>query len=210
MPTPPHPDESITDVPPLDNFHPETAHETTTESPCIPVTSPDPATSDAFVTSGIIISRPTSATSTSASPLSPTSPSTPLALQHNVDPLAPSNPPNLPHLATSNSVLDNILPTGVPLPSSSLVTRPYLSLSFPGSRRPIIVSVSPSIFPRPTSPPDLGAAVEDGGDEKPGLRKEEDAIDPPSLNRAIHAMVTDPPPRSLSPPRLSQYPYDVV
>ncbi len=53
----------------------------------------------------------------------------------------------------------------------------------------------------PTSAPGLGATVEDDGSPKPGLRKEKDALDPPSVNRAIHAntMATlDLPPQSLS------------
>ncbi|KAH9045863.1 hypothetical protein EDB83DRAFT_2405252 [Lactarius deliciosus] len=190
VPAPPHAHESITDAL-LDDFHPQTAHETTTESLSISLTSPDPATSDVFVTSGIIIPRPTSATSTSASPLSSASTSTALALQHNVDPLAPSDPPNFPRLAASNLVLDNILPTG--------------------SCHPIIVAVSPSVSPGPTSAPDLGAAVEDGGNKRPGLHEEDGAVDP-SLDRAIHAntMVTDLPLQSPSPPLLLQYPYDIV
>ncbi|KAH9045871.1 hypothetical protein EDB83DRAFT_1549692 [Lactarius deliciosus] len=194
MPTLPNADESITDA--LPDFHPQTAHETTTEGLSIPITSPDPVTSDEFITSGIIIPRPTSATSTSASPLSSTSPSTALVLQRNVDPPAPSDLPNPPPLAASNPVLDNILPT----------------VSFPGSRRPIMVTVTPTASPGPTSAPGLSAAVEDGGNKDPCLRTEGDAIDPLSLNRAIHAndMVTDYPPQSPSPPYLSQYPYDIV
>ncbi|KAH9009304.1 hypothetical protein EDB84DRAFT_1547383 [Lactarius hengduanensis] len=61
VPAAPHVVESLTDMPPLDDFHPRTAHKTTTESLSVPVTSPDPATADA---SDIIIPRPTSATST--------------------------------------------------------------------------------------------------------------------------------------------------
>ncbi|KAH9018860.1 hypothetical protein EDB84DRAFT_634048 [Lactarius hengduanensis] len=206
VPTPPHADDSVTGVPPLDDFHPRTAHETTTESLSIPITSPDPAISDEFVTSGIIIPRPTS-----ASPLSSTSPSTALVPLHNVDPLAPSNPPNPPPFAASNPALDNILPTGTPLPSLSSTTRSYPSLSFPGSRHPIMDTVSPGVSPGPPSAPGLGATVEDGNRD-PGLRTEEDVIDPPSLNRAIHAndMVTDLPPQSPSTARLSRYTYDIV
>ncbi|KAH8991014.1 hypothetical protein EDB92DRAFT_1862712 [Lactarius akahatsu] len=189
VPAPPRADASITDVPPV---QPQTAHQTTTENLFIPVTSPDPATSDAFVTSGIMIPRPTSTTSTSASPLSSTSPSTALALQHNVNPLPPSNPPNLPRLVAFYPVLNNVFPTG--------------------SRHPIMDTVSPGVSPGPTSAHGLGAAVEDGGNKDPGLRKEEDAIDPPLLNRAIHAntMVTDLPPQSPPLPHISQYLYDIV
>ncbi|KAH9054607.1 hypothetical protein EDB83DRAFT_2392827, partial [Lactarius deliciosus] len=211
VPAPPHADDSVTDVSPLDNFHSQTAHETITESLSIPIASSDPATSDEFVTSGIIIPRPTSASSTSASSLSSTSPSTALAPQRDVDPLAPSDPPNPPHLAASNPVLDNILPTGALLPSLSLMTRFCPSLSFPGSCHPIMDTVSPSVSPGPTSTPGLGAAVEDGGTKDPGLREEDGTIDP-SLNRAILAntMVTDFPPQPPSPPHHSQHPYDIV
>ncbi|KAH9018856.1 hypothetical protein EDB84DRAFT_1442284 [Lactarius hengduanensis] len=90
------------------------------------------------------------------------------------------------------------------------MTRSYPSLSFPGSHHPIMVTVAPTTSPGPTSAPGLGAAAEDGGNKDPGLRTEEDAIDPLSLNRAIHAndMVTDYLPQSPSPPYPSQYPYD--
>ncbi|KAH9018866.1 hypothetical protein EDB84DRAFT_1442293 [Lactarius hengduanensis] len=92
------------------------------------------------------------------------------------------------------------------------MTRSYPSLSFPGSHHPLIVAVAPSVSPGPTSAPDLGAAVEGGGNKKPGPLKEEDAIDPPSLNRAIHAntMVTNLSSQSPSPPHFSQHPAQVA
>ncbi|KAH9035094.1 hypothetical protein EDB83DRAFT_2415672 [Lactarius deliciosus] len=186
VPAPPHANESITDVQPLDNFQPQTTCETTTESLSIPATS------------GIIIPRPTSATSTFVSPLSstPPSPSTAVALQHNSDPLAHSYPPNLPPSAAYGPVLGSILPTR--------------------SHRPIMVTVTPSASPGPTSAPDLGAAAEDDGSQMPGLRGNEDALDLRSANRAIDANTT---PALGLPPQLPSLPsvtdsnrdqYDIV
>ncbi|KAH9045883.1 hypothetical protein EDB83DRAFT_2405510 [Lactarius deliciosus] len=158
VPAPPHANESITDVPPLDNFHPQTT--TTTESLSIPATS------------GIIIPRPPSAPSTFVSPLSstPPSPSTAVVLQHNSDPLAHSYPPNLPPSAAYDPVLGSIFPTG--------------------SRRPIMVTVTPSASPGQTSALDLGVAVEDDGSQMPGLRGNKEALGSLSANRAIDANTT--------------------
>ncbi|KAH9025203.1 hypothetical protein EDB84DRAFT_1677948 [Lactarius hengduanensis] len=175
-----HAVENLTDMPPLDDFHP---HQTATESLSIPVTSPDPATFDA---SGMIIHRPTvtSATSTSTPPLSSTSPPAAVALQRNADPLAPSDPPNHPSSASS-PMLDNTLPTECP-PSRSA-----------------IVSTAPCASTGPASAPDLSTAAKDDGSPKPGARKDGDIhSEPPSAIRAIHAntMVTlHLPPLSPSP-----------
>ncbi len=178
--------ESLMDVPPLDNFHP--AHQTTIESLRVPVTSPDPATAGAIrdiVTSAITIPHPTP--ETSASPLSSTSPPAAVALQHNADLLTPSDPSNFPSSAASNPVLDNILPIGPPLSSHSPITRSNLSPSYPESHCSTTVTTAPSASPGPTSAPDLGAAAEDDGSPKHDLRKGKNALDPVSVNRAIHA-----------------------
>ncbi len=181
VPAPCHVVESLTHMPPLDNFHP--AHQTTTESLRNPVTSPDLATAGVtrdIVTSAITIPYPTPETSTSTPPLPAVS------LQHNPDLLVPSGFPNLP---SSDPVLNNILPIGPPLPSPSTMTQSDLSPSFPQSHRSIIVTTSPSVSPGPTSAPDLGTATKGDRSPKPGLGKEEDALDPPSesVNRATHA-----------------------
>src|SRR6266702_4334427 len=189
--SPCHVVEGLTHIPPLDNFHP--AQQTTTESHHKPVTSPDLATAGAtrdIVTSAITIPYPTPETSTSTPPLS-FAPSPPaVSLQHNPDLLVPSSFPNLPSSASSNPVLDNILSIGPPLPSPSTMSQSDPSPSFPQSHRSIIVTTSPSVSPGPTSAPDLGAATEADGSPKPGLRKEKDALDSPSVNRAIHANTT--------------------
>ncbi|KAH9025200.1 hypothetical protein EDB84DRAFT_1505164 [Lactarius hengduanensis] len=159
VPAPPHVVECPTDMPPLDDFQPRTAHKTTTGSLSIPVTSPDPVTADA---SGIIIpcATVTSATSTSTPPLSSTSPPAAVALQHNADPLAPSDPPNHPSSASS-PMLDNTLPTECP--------------------RSTIVPTAPSASTGPASAPDLGATAKDDGSRNPGSRKDRDIhSDPPS------------------------------
>ncbi|KAH8991006.1 hypothetical protein EDB92DRAFT_706372 [Lactarius akahatsu] len=181
VPAPPHVDESLADVPPIDDFYPQIADEMTTERLFIPSTSPDSVTVDAFVTSGRIIPRPISATSTSAPPLSSTPPSTAV-------PPAPSDPPNLP--PSSNPVLDNIFPTGAPLSSHPPMTRSEHSPSCPESHHSSTITTAPRNPPRPTSAPDLDAAPEDNGSPKPGSHQENDALDPPSVNHAIHANTT--------------------
>ncbi|KAH9029119.1 hypothetical protein EDB84DRAFT_251588 [Lactarius hengduanensis] len=96
-----HVPKSLTDVPPLGDFHPD--HQTITESLRTPVTSQDPAAAGAILdTSGVTIPGPTPETLTSIPPLS----STPAAvsLQHNADLLTPSGPPNLPSSASYNPV----------------------------------------------------------------------------------------------------------
>ncbi|KAH9027119.1 hypothetical protein EDB84DRAFT_1439936 [Lactarius hengduanensis] len=97
----------------------------------------------------------------------------------------PSVPPNLPSPASSNQVL---------------------SVLHTESRHPIVATAAPSASPRPTSAPDLGAAAEDDGSRKPGLRKDKDAVDPPSVNRAIHGNTMStpyPPPESPSQPSVT-------
>ncbi|KAH9026472.1 hypothetical protein EDB84DRAFT_341938 [Lactarius hengduanensis] len=194
VPPPPRVDESLTEVSPLDGFL--SVHQTTTERSRIPVTSPDPTTAGAIrdiVTSAITVPHDTP---TLTLPLSSTSPPAAVALQYNPDLLTPSDPPNLPVPASSGLVLDNIVPTGPPLPSHSPTTRPDLSSSFPESHREIIAT-TPSTSPGPSSALDLSiAAGDDGG------RRDKD-VGPPSVNRTTHAnaMTTlDLPPQSLSLP----------
>ncbi|KAH8987045.1 hypothetical protein EDB92DRAFT_1877586 [Lactarius akahatsu] len=82
-------------------------------------------------------------------------------------------PPDPPSSASYNIVSSNILPTEYHRASSGL-----------------------------TPAPDLGVAVEDVGSPKPNLRKEQNKLDPPSVNREIlaTAMATlDLPPHSSSP-----------
>ncbi|KAH9034805.1 hypothetical protein EDB84DRAFT_1676119 [Lactarius hengduanensis] len=149
-------------MPTLDDFHPRTTHKTTTESLSIPVTSPDPATADA---SGIIIPRPTSANSTSTPPPSSTSP-TAVTLQHNADPLAPSDPPN----------------------RSSSASHPILGNT--ESHRSAVVPAAPSTSTGPSSAADLSATAKDDGSPKPGPGEDSERDvhpDTPSAIRAIHA-----------------------
>ncbi len=195
VPAPLYVVNSLMDVLPLDNFHCDSAHQTTIESVHFPVALPDPATATPIrdiVTSGRTIPQLTPETPTPAS-LSPTSPPAADALQLNPNILIPSSPPNLP---SSNPVLDNILPTGSPLPSPSTMTQSDLSPSFPESHRSTIVTSAPCASPGPISAPDLGAATEDDGSPKPGLGKEKDALalDPPSVNRAAQSERTLWPP----------------
>ncbi|KAI9445737.1 hypothetical protein BJY52DRAFT_410901 [Lactarius psammicola] len=188
VPAPPlHVVESLTDVPLLDNFHP--AHQTTIEGIRTPVPPTDPIAAGAIqdiVTSGITVPNPTPGTSTCAPPLSSTSPPAAVAFQHNPDLLTFSDPPNLPSSASSNPVLDNILPTDLPLSSYLPITRSDLCPSFPESHRSIVVTTAPSTSLGPTPAPDLRASAEDDGSPT-SLRKEKDTLNPPSVNRAIHA-----------------------
>ncbi|KAH9071424.1 hypothetical protein EDB83DRAFT_2517226 [Lactarius deliciosus] len=183
--------ESLADAQPLDNFHP--IHQPTIESLPVPVSSPASATASTIqdtVNSGIITLHPTPETSTS-SPLFHTSPP---AVIH-VGPPTPSDPLNLPLLASLGRVLDNMLPTGAPL--SSLSDDPILHLT-----GPIIVAAAPSASPGPTSAPNLDAATEDDGSHQPGFQNDDDGLDPFST-RAIHANIMpilDRPPR---PPSLT-------
>ena len=127
---------------------------------------------------------PTPETSTSVHPRFFTSQPTAVSLQHNADPLTPSNLLSLPSPA-SNPVLNNIPPTGPSLSTHSSITRYDFSLPFPESHRPITINSAPSASPGPTSGPDPGIAAEDDGSLMPDLPKKKEALDPLSVNRAI-------------------------
>ncbi|KAH8984324.1 hypothetical protein EDB92DRAFT_1950861 [Lactarius akahatsu] len=73
-----HVPKSLTDVPPLGDFHPD--HHTITESLRTPVTSQDPAAAGT-----ILVPDPTPETLTSVPPLSSTTPPAAISLQHNAD-----------------------------------------------------------------------------------------------------------------------------
>ncbi|KAH8986153.1 hypothetical protein EDB92DRAFT_2105433 [Lactarius akahatsu] len=137
----------------------------------------------AFIASGIIIPRPTSANSTSA-PVA-------VALQRNPDLLAHSDLPN--HLySASHPILDNTDSTGLPLSYHSSTA---------------IVPVTPSAMTGSASAPDLGAVAKDDGSPTPGARKDRDIhSEPPSAIRAIHAnamLTLDLPPPSPSLPSVT-------
>ncbi|KAH9009757.1 hypothetical protein EDB83DRAFT_2452483 [Lactarius deliciosus] len=101
---------------------------------------------------------------TFAPSLSSTSTPAPIPHQHTARRLTPSDPPDPPSSASCNPVLDNVLHT---------VTTAGAS-------------------PGPTSAPGVNARAQDDGSPQPGLPKEEDALDPPSMNHAVLAntMVT--------------------
>ncbi|KAI9434518.1 hypothetical protein H4582DRAFT_2080937 [Lactarius indigo] len=87
---------SFLNVPPLDNLH--HAHQTTTESLRIPITSPDPTAASAIldvVTSRTTTLDPTPGTSASVLLLSFTPLPSAVTLRHNADPLTPSDAPSL-------------------------------------------------------------------------------------------------------------------
>ncbi|KAH9054621.1 hypothetical protein EDB83DRAFT_2392986 [Lactarius deliciosus] len=175
-------DGGLTDMLPLDDFH--SAHQTIIEVPRTPVTSPGPATAGTvrdITTSGKAVPHFAPNSSISIPTLSSTSPPAVFAIQHDDDLLAPSDGPNLPSSAAYNPVLDNRLPTE--------------------SRRPIVVTAAPSASPEPTS--DLSVTTEDDDSQKPGLRKNKDALDPLSINRVIHAITMPTLGLPSQPPSLS-------
>ncbi|KAH8986147.1 hypothetical protein EDB92DRAFT_1880910 [Lactarius akahatsu] len=135
-----HIDESLTDVPSLDNSYP--VHQTTIESLRIPVTSSDLATAGAIrniVTSSTTTPLATPETSTSA-PLSSIPPPAPIPIRHNTDLLTPSDTPNFPRSA-SNPVLNTT-----------------------ESHRSIIDTTAPIDSPRPTFTSDLATGSRKGKD----------------------------------------------
>ncbi|KAI9434087.1 hypothetical protein H4582DRAFT_945368 [Lactarius indigo] len=169
IPTPLHISENLAYVLSLDDNMSvpaslQPAYQSTIESLHIPVASlPD------VDTSGITITYPAPETSPSASPFPSTSPPA-AAAALRPDLRAPSDALNLPS-STSNPVLDDIFPTGLPLSSRSPVTPSDLSLSYLESHRTMTVTV-PGASPEPASAPDLpAAAAEDNGRPEPGLRK---------------------------------------
>ncbi|KAI9434085.1 hypothetical protein H4582DRAFT_1982330 [Lactarius indigo] len=144
------------EVPPLDNFH--STRQTVIESPRAPFISSDSATP------GSIIPYSTPKSSIRTPPLPSISLPAVFPLQHNQDPLAPSDRPNLPFSATYNPVLDNILPTE--------------------SHRSIVVTAVPSASSISASILDLHATAEDDSSQKPDFRENKDALNPPSVNQA--------------------------
>ncbi|KAH9071436.1 hypothetical protein EDB83DRAFT_2363899 [Lactarius deliciosus] len=153
------------------------AHQTTIESLRVPITSPDPAPASA--TQDTVNSGVTIPHPT-PSPLSPTSPPAVVALRHNED------PPDPPSSASYNLVLGNVLPAE--------------------HHRSVIVTATPSASSGLSPAPDLGLSVEDVGSPKPDLRKEQDKLGPPSVDRKILAntMATlDFPPQSSSLPSIA-------
>ncbi|KAH9020775.1 hypothetical protein EDB84DRAFT_1514283 [Lactarius hengduanensis] len=152
------------------------------------------------------VPHPTPETSSSPPPLPSTPGPAAVPPQHNPDPQTPSGAPNIPSSASTNPVPNNILPTGPPLSSNSPMTRFDLSPSRPEPHRSIMITTAPSAPPGPTSALDLGTAAEGDSSSMPGLRKEKDIADPPSLNRVIPAntrATLNLPPQSLSLPLVS-------
>jgi hypothetical protein len=115
----PAPPQSPVDVPPLDNSHP--ARQTTMERLHLPDTLSDPAMLTKYET-GTTLPRAALETFTSAPLLSSTSPPAAVAvpLQHS---------PDLSSPASSSPAIDNVLTSGPPLSSHSLITRSDLSSS---------------------------------------------------------------------------------
>ena len=74
------------------------------------------------------------------------------------------------------------------------MTRSDLSFFYAESHRSTIVTTAPSASPEPITAPESGAAFQDDGQPKPGLRKEKEVSDPPLVNRETNADTIDVPP----------------
>ncbi|KAI9438695.1 hypothetical protein H4582DRAFT_2076324 [Lactarius indigo] len=130
---------------------------------------------------------PSPKTSTSDTSLSSTPPRAAVSIPHK------AYFPTSPYLAP-NPAFDSVLPTGLPICSHALMSRSALSPSCSESHCSKKVLTAPGTSPGRTSVPDLGtAAAEDDGKPKLSLRNENDALGPPSANRAIHATPDLPP-----------------
>ncbi|KAI9447404.1 hypothetical protein H4582DRAFT_1893610, partial [Lactarius indigo] len=156
------------EVPPLDSF--QSTRQTVIESHRAPFISSDSATP------GAIMPYSTPKSSIPTPPLPSISLPSVFPLQHNQDPLAPSDRPNLPFSATSNPVLDYILPIE--------------------SHRSIVVTAVPSASSISASILDLRATAKDDSSRKPDLHENKDALNPPSVNQATQGntmptLVTD-------------------
>jgi hypothetical protein len=184
MPIPLNVGESLTSVPPLDDLHP--AHHITTESLDVPVIPPGQTPACAIpVTAvpGVTMPHHTPEPSDSLPSTSPAA----VTLRHSTDLLAPSDSLILPTSVLSNTVLDDICPTG-PLRSS----QPPIGLTsdrfaaYPESYRPITATTTLGSSPGPTSVPDLDAVSKGGGGPNPVLCQEKDVRDTRPVNREIH------------------------
>ncbi|KAF8260899.1 hypothetical protein EI94DRAFT_865754 [Lactarius quietus] len=162
--------ENRKDVPPLDKvqvpFYP--THQTAMESPSIPSTSSDPATTvgatrDIETPAGAMLST-TLATSTFSSFVSPTNA---VSFQNTTNILVHSNAPAIPPSASAGLVLDDI-------------TEPHCS---------ILTTKSPGTSPRLNSAPEPGSAQcspsADSSEDK-------DTSDPLPVTRAIQANTMPP------------------
>ncbi|KAN0140623.1 hypothetical protein V8E53_001832 [Lactarius tabidus] len=168
-PAPPHVDQNLVAVPPLDNKNPTNKP---TDSLTISLASPDPANAGVIqdvVASGIAAPYPTPGASTSARP----------------------RPRPRPYTS--------------PLAAFSLQDKEVL-LTPSESHRSIIAACEPTAsLVLTSSGPDPGTPPEDDSSPTLGLRKEKDALDPPSVHQAIDAndipiRTPDPPPPSPSLP----------
>ncbi|KAH9054612.1 hypothetical protein EDB83DRAFT_1127967 [Lactarius deliciosus] len=184
LPVPLYVGESITDMAPLDNFHPE--HQNTiAEGLHIPVTSPDPAAASTceireVITLGITRPHTSLGTSPSVPPtsLASTSPRT-VTFQHFADHCTSSGVLDAPLLPSPPSVLNTVLPTE-------------------SHSSPLTPTAPNPSRPRLSSAPSLDAAEEEGS-AKATLPKDKDALDPPSSIRDNVIAAPDLPSQPLSP-----------
>jgi len=218
VPAPRRVDESLTDVPPLDNniyvpgsFH--AAYQTVIEHLRIPATSQDPVTARVIQggigisTTMIPLSAPEPLASTHPTSMASTSPPGAVAVQHIADRRTSSDVLDVPSLPSPTPVLDNMLPTGPHSSLDSPVTgSDHPSSSSPESHSSPLAPAVPSLpHPRLTSAPDLGAAAEGDGSTKAAFRKrkEEDTLYSSSEIRNNIITTSDPPPQSPSPPSVT-------
>ena len=127
VPAPFHVDESLNTSPSLNHSHPTPQ---TVNNLQVTVVPPVPATTD-VMREIVVAGTPTPLTtpetfSTPTSHLSFASRQPAVSLRDNVDPLEPSEPPNLSSSASSNTIVDDIRHTGLSLSSHSPMTRSEL------------------------------------------------------------------------------------
>ena len=115
VPAPPHVDENLAAVPPLDNS--QYSHPTHQPVDSVQISPTSRDLFNASIIQDIVASSigPTPEAPTSPPPRSSTSPPYPIFLQGKADPLTPSDSPNVPSSAFG-LVLDGIHLTGPSLP----------------------------------------------------------------------------------------------
>ena len=184
-------DESTTEVPPLDNSVSPAL--TTPASHCVPSTSPNPVTTlvilediDALPGAMEVSTPELSASPPLSKSKSSTCPPDVVAVEHVAVSHTASGDLNAPSSAPHAPVLDDILLTGLLLPSDSAVTgsdRAFLSLESDLSKlAPTPRGPSPSLL---SSAPDRDAIAEEEAGTKAVLRNEHEEDVPHSFS-AIH------------------------
>ena len=179
-------DESFTDAPPLNDIISgpvslQPVDQITPDSCCTPATSPNPVTTHA--THGSNDNSARAMHLSTPEPLAFTFPAKSQASTPPPDAIAIENTPvgrtpslEVPSSPSPNQVLGNMLSTGLPLSSDSVITESDNASSPPVSHSSMLApNVHGPSRPWVFSAPDLGAAAEGEGGAKAALRTEKDA-----------------------------------